>query len=213
MANLFDYRKSYEAFALEEGEGMNQPWTLFEQWFKDEEEANPEGEPNAMTLTTLGQDGFPKGRVVLLKSFDENGFVFFTNYLSEKGQAISAYPQVGLSFFWPATQRQVIVKGKAVKVEQEESTAYFRSRPRGSQLGAWASDQSQTVPSRAYLDNRLAELERTYADTEIPRPAHWGGYRVKVHSIEFWQGRQNRLHDRLRFTWENPNWIRERLAP
>ena len=213
MADLHDYRQSYEAFALEEGDTLQNPLALFEQWFKDEEQANPNGEPNAMTLTTLGEDGFPKGRVVLLKEYSAEGFVFFTNYDSEKGRAIAQHPQVGLSFFWPATQRQVIVKGVATKVSEAESTAYFASRPRGSQLGAWASQQSEAVPNRTHLEERLAAFEHQYEGTTVPKPDHWGGYLVQIHSIEFWQGRANRLHDRLLFQPTDEGWTRTRLAP
>lgn len=213
MAELHDYRKSYEAFALEEGQGLNNPMDLFDQWFKDEELANPEGEANAMTLSTLGLDGFPKGRVVLLKEYSEKGFTFFTNYESEKGRAIIAYPKVCLNFFWGATQRQVIVKGEVKKIDTEESKAYFSSRPRGSQLGAWASKQSTVVPNRMHLEERLAEFDEKYSGVEVPMPEHWGGFLVEITSIEFWQGRANRLHDRLRFTANGATFRSERLAP
>ena len=173
-----------------------------------------EGETNAMTISTLGLDGFPKSRVVLLKKYTHEGFIFYTNYNSEKGRDILANPNVCLSFFWPKAERQVIIKGKAEKVEPNMSDGYFESRPRGSQLGALVSNQSEVVANRKVLEDDLQQLEAKYEGKDILRPDHWGGFIVKPISIEFWQGRPNRLHDRIRFTLnEDFDWIMERLAP
>ena len=167
-----------------------------------------------MTVSTLGIDGFPNNRIVLLKKYTWEGFIFYTNYNSQKGKAIKQNPNVCLSFFWHNIERQVIIKGKAEKIAENLSDGYFESRPNGSKLGAWASDQSDVVSSRQFLDDRLASFEKKYENKEIPRPAHWGGYIVKPVSIEFWQGRPNRMHDRIRYTLqENFDWKIERLAP
>ncbi len=212
--DLRSYRKSYEKSALvEETAGMD-PFQLFKRWFTELEDSGTVEELNTMTLVTLGVDGFPKGRVVLLKEFSDKGFVFYTNYKSEKGQAIAADPRVGISFFWPTMERQVIIKGKASKVDSSDSDAYFNSRPLGSRLGAIVSAQSKTIPSREDLENRLKELEETLPAEEVRRPEYWGGYRVIPESMEFWQGRPNRLHDRLLYTLEpGDNWCRVRLSP
>ncbi|GAA4271710.1 pyridoxamine 5'-phosphate oxidase [Aquimarina gracilis] len=212
--DLTNYRKSYEKSFLEENNLPDSPFVLFSEWFKEVENAGGVEEANAMTLTTVGLDGFPKNRVVLLKGVDEDGFVFYTNYTSEKGKAISENNKVCLSFFWPNLERQVIVKGTAKKVSEEKSVAYFQSRPRGSQLGAWASNQSKVIISREMLETRIASLEKQYKNTEIPKPSFWGGYCVEPYSFEFWQGRPNRLHDRIRFlVLENEKWQISRLAP
>ncbi len=209
-----NYRKSYEKSTLDEKGLPDSPFTLFSDWFKEVENAGGVEEANAMTLTTLGLDGFPKSRVVLLKEVEKTGFVFFTNYTSEKGKAISVNNKVCLSFFWPNLERQVIIKGVAKKISDEKSTSYFKSRPRGSQLGAWASDQSEKIPSREVLEDKLTSLELEYQDKEIPKPSFWGGYIVEPTSVEFWQGRPNRLHDRIRFSIsENTKWSIDRLSP
>ena len=167
-----------------------------------------------MTVSTIGLDGFPKSRIVLLKKFTWEGFVFYTNYNSEKGKAIENNPNVCISFFWHGMERQIIIKGKAEKLPENLSDGYFDSRPIGSKLGAWASDQSEAVSSREYLDARLAEFEKEYEGKEIPRPLNWGGYLIKPISVEFWQGRANRMHDRILYTeQENYEWKKERLAP
>lgn len=210
---LHDYRKSYEKFELVEDRVPNDPLALFEEWFSEAEKSMKVDEVNAMTISSIGKDGFPKSRVVLLKQFDVNGFVFFTNYNSEKGEAIEANPRVSISFFWPALERQIIIKGIAEKTSEEESQIYFNSRPRGSQLGALASHQSTEIPSREYLENRLQELELEYEDKEIPKPKYWGGYNIVPKEYEFWQGRANRLHDRIRYTREDRQWKFNRLAP
>lgn len=207
-------RKSYEKGALDDALKNVSPISLFEQWFAEAEAHPAIEEANAMSLVTLGEDNFPKARVVLLKQFSPEGFVLYTNYNSEKGRALLAYPQVGLSFFWPALERQVIIKGKAEKVAAEVSDAYFSSRPLGSQLGAIASNQSEVIASREVLEKRLAHLETTYKYTTPKRPEHWGGILVRPEQIEFWQGRPNRLHDRLRYNLTSGStWTAERLSP
>lgn len=212
--DLADYRKTYNKSALMEGVIPKDPMALFQTWFDELEASKGVEEPNAMTVSTIGLDGFPKSRVVLLKKFSEEGFVFYSNYESEKGQAIAGNPRICISFFWPNLERQVIIKGMAKKLPAPESDDYFNSRPEGSQLGALVSDQSRVIPSRDFLENKLAELEEEYKDKEIERPNHWGGYLVKPESIEFWQGRPNRLHDRILYTLQkNADWKLERLAP
>ncbi len=187
---------------------------LFTTWFKELEAEGGVEEPNAMTVATMGADGYPKTRIVLLKEFCSDGFVFYTNYQSEKGMAISANPKVCLSFFWPSIERQVIIKGIADRVSSDKSDAYFDSRPQGSKFGAVISDQSSVIASREVLDAALKELKNTTKNESIRRPDHWGGYCVRPVSIEFWQGRKNRLHDRIRFIRDKePEWTRERLAP
>lgn len=212
--DLGNYRKVYQKSELSEEGITDNPMELFQKWFFEVEEFGGDSEVNAVTVSTIGADGFPKARVVLLKKFTWEGFVFFTNYLSEKGKAIALNPNVCLSFFWQGIERQVIIKGVAEKLSENLSDGYFESRPDGSKLGAWASDQSETVPSRNYLDERLASFEKQYENKEIPRPKHWGGILVKPISMEFWQGRPNRMHDRIRYTLqEDFNWKIERLAP
>ncbi len=211
--NLSDYRKSYEKGALLEGSVPNNPFELFSQWFIEVENAGEIEETNAMTVSTVGKDGFPKSRVVLLKSFSDKGFVFYTNYNSEKGKAILNNPKVGISFFWPNLERQVIVKGEAKRLSPEASEEYFNQRPRGSQIGAWASEQSSAIPSRDVLSERVAQLEKEFKNKPIPKPPHWGGFIITPSSIEFWQGRPNRLHDRMLYTITNKSWSHIRLAP
>ena len=212
--DLSNYRKVYQKSELGQNDIPQDPMTLFQRWFYEVEKSGSVDEVNAMTLTTIGLDGFPKNRVVLLKRFNENGFVFFTNYNSEKGKAIAANPHVCLSFFWPAMERQVIIKGTAHKLAENLSDGYFESRPRGSQLGALVSDQSEPLVSREYLEDKLKKLEAEFQGKEIPRPNYWGGFTVEPHSVEFWQGRPNRLHDRLLFKLEEDyNWELIRLNP
>ncbi len=213
MEDLSGYRKSYEKNELTETNIPEDPITLFQKWFHEVDE-NVEQETNAMTVSTFGLDGFPKARVVLLKRFNEDGFVFFTNYESEKGKAIAANPNVCLSFFWHSHERQVIIKGIAKKIAPNLSDGYFESRPEGSQLGAIVSNQSEIIESREVLEKRLQELEKEYEGKNILRPDYWGGFNVKPVSIEFWQGRPNRLHDRIRYQLENNfDWKIDRLAP
>ncbi|MHA7057174.1 pyridoxamine 5'-phosphate oxidase [Aquimarina sp. M1] len=211
--DLTGYRKSYDKKALEENNLPKSPFSLFSNWFKEVEQEGGVEEANAMTLTTFGLDGFPKARIVLLKQFDENGFVFFTNYDSEKGKAISNNNKVCISFFWPNLERQVIVKGVVSKISKQHSEAYFQSRPRGSQLGAWASDQSTVIDSRDILEDKLVSLEKKFKNKEIPKPDFWGGFCIVPIEFEFWQGRPNRLHDRIRYTSLNSIWKSDRLAP
>lgn len=212
--DLSNYRKSYEKSALMESSVSDNPLELFQKWFHEVEKSGTTDEPNAMTISTLGLDGYPKSRIVLLKRFTHEGFIFYSNYKSEKGKAIASNPKVCLSFFWPAMERQVIIKGTATKIPENMSDGYFESRPIGSKLGAIVSEQSEVIPSREVLEVELKELEKKYEQKEIPRPEYWGGYLVSPASIEFWQGRPNRLHDRLRYTLqEDYNWKIERLAP
>ncbi|HEA28746.1 MAG TPA: pyridoxamine 5'-phosphate oxidase [Leeuwenhoekiella sp.] len=211
--NLGDYRKSYEKNNFTVTDSAANPFTQFDHWFKEVEDSDGIEEVNAMTVATIGLDGFPKSRVVLLKNYDEQGFTFYTNYNSEKGKAITANPHICISFFWPNLERQVIIKGKARKVSEKQSLSYFQSRPRGSQLGALVSPQSEIIPDRDFLENRLKSLENDYEDQEIPKPEQWGGFLVVPHEFEFWQGRPNRLHDRIRYTGHKNQWKRDRLAP
>ncbi|TRZ42878.1 pyridoxamine 5'-phosphate oxidase [Robertkochia solimangrovi] len=212
--DLGNYRKTYEKSALTENTISDNPMQLFRTWFCEAEAEDGVDEANAMTVSTIGADGFPKSRVVLLKRYNEEGFIFYSNYNSEKGKAIAANNHVCLSFFWPVLERQIIIKGEAEKVAPNLSDGYFESRPRGSQLGAHASEQSSVIPSREFLESELQKLEDAYEGKPIDRPEHWGGYLIRPISIEFWQGRPNRLHDRIRFTLDAEwNWIMERLAP
>jgi pyridoxamine 5'-phosphate oxidase len=213
MEDLSNYRKSYNKSELLENNIPEDPINLFHRWFYEVQDFGGVDEVNAMTVATIGLDGFPKSRVVLLKQFNEEGFVFYTNYNSEKGKAIAANPKVCLSFFWHSMERQVIIKGKASKVSAILSDNYFDSRPDGSKLGAIVSNQSDVIPSRAYLDAKLAALEKEYHDKVISRPNNWGGFIVEPYEIEFWQGRPNRLHDRIRYQIQADfNWKIERLS-
>lgn len=212
--DLSDHRKSYDKSALSESGLKDNPMELFQRWYYEAETKGGLEEANAMSVTTKGVDGYPKARIVLLKKYTHEGFIFYTNYESEKGMAIAKDPRVCLSFYWPVLERQVIIKGDAEKIAENLSDGYFESRPTGSKLGAIISPQSQVIPSREFLDSKLQELEAAYAGKEIERPSNWGGYLVRPWSIEFWQGRPNRLHDRIRFTLEKDyQWKIERLAP
>lgn len=209
-----NYRKTYQKDELLEENTPGNPLELFQKWFFDVEKAGGVDEANAMTLSTVGLDGYPKSRVVLLKKYTYEGFIFYTNYESEKGRAIAQNPKVCVSFFWPNLERQVIIKGNAEKIAENLSDGYFESRPEGSKLGAVVSRQSQVIPSREYLEEKLKTLEADYSGREISRPPYWGGYLVRPCSIEFWQGRPNRLHDRLRYELNTElDWKRERLSP
>jgi len=214
MKDLSNYRKSYEKSELLETQIPEDPINLFHKWFYEAEDLNAAEEVNAMTVTTIGLDGFPKARVVLLKKFNEEGFIFYTNYNSEKGKAILNNPNVCLSFFWPTVERQIIIKGIAEKTAENISDNYFASRPDGSKLGAIVSPQSEVIPNREFLEDNLKQLEKEWEGKEILRPAHWGGFLVRPVEVEFWQGRPNRLHDRIRYkVTDNYDWKIERLSP
>ncbi|KZE83611.1 pyridoxamine 5'-phosphate oxidase [Myroides marinus] len=215
MSDLSDYRKSYEKSVLLEGNVDENPMMQFRKWFYEVEDFGGVDEVNAMTVSTIGLDGFPKSRVVLLKSYNEEGFVFYTNYNSEKGKAILANPHLCLSFFWPSAERQVIIKGIATKASATQSDNYFDSRPLGSRLGAIVSNQSEVIPNHEVLEQAINKLEKEVTEDSVKRPDNWGGFVVKPVSIEFWQGRANRLHDRIRYTLteDGLDWKIERLAP
>jgi pyridoxamine 5'-phosphate oxidase len=212
--SLADLRQEYSLGGLSEEQAGDDPLALFQRWF-DEALAAGLPEPNAMVLATATQDGKPSARVVLLKGFDERGLTFFTSYQSRKARELSANPQAALVFPWHALERQVRVEGVVEMTSAEESDAYFQTRPLGSRLGAWASEQSAVIPDRAFLERQHSELMARYPDGNIPRPPHWGGYRLVPLVFEFWQGRPNRLHDRIQFsrTHGKAPWHRCRLAP
>jgi len=212
--DLSNYRKSYEKQELLESNCPENPMELFQTWFINADTSEMIDETNAMTISSIGLDGFPKSRVVLLKKYTWEGFIFYTNYNSEKGKAIAENNHICLSFFWPALEQQIIIKGNAEILAENLSDGYFNSRPDGSKLGAWASNQSKVVQSREELDSNLKTFKKKFDGTEIERPKHWGGYLIKPISIEFWQGRPNRMHDRIRYTLEEDfSWKIERLAP
>ena len=214
MEDLSDYRKSYEKSALLETSIPEDPINLFHKWFHEVEDFGGIDEVNAMTVSTIGLDGFPKSRVVLLKKYSEEGFIFYTNYNSEKGKAITKHPNVCLSFFWHSLERQVIIKGIAEKTPTNISDGYFDSRPDGSKLGAIVSNQSEVIPSRAILEDKLKQMELDYQGKDIMRPEFWGGFLIKPVEVEFWQGRPNRLHDRIRYQLQDDfSWKIDRLSP
>lgn len=209
---IAEIRTEYQGEPLIEGDLLKNPIEQFDKWFNEALKAEVT-EPNAMNLATATPNGKPSSRIVLLKGVDEKGFVFFTNYHSDKGQLLAVNPLATLNFFWVELARQVRIDGKVEKVSHEESDEYFASRPKGSQIGAWVSDQSSIVENREVLDKKLEELNAHYADKEVLRPPHWGGYRLIPESIEFWQGRPNRLHDRLRYDKNGDTWKVARLSP
>ncbi|WP_304197247.1 pyridoxamine 5'-phosphate oxidase [Flavobacterium alvei] len=214
MEDLSNYRKSYEKSELLETNIPEDPINLFNRWFHEVEDFGGVDEVNAMTVSTFGLDGFPKSRVVLLKQFTYEGFIFYTNYNSEKGRAIANNPNVCLSFFWSSLERQVIIKGIAEKISENLSDGYFESRPTGSKLGAIVSNQSEIIASRSVLEESLKQLEHDFEGKEIPRPSYWGGYLIRPVAVEFWQGRPNRLHDRIRYELQDDYfWKIDRLAP
>ena len=214
MSSLADLRKDYNLAGLLEKDLAKDPFRQFERWFQEAEAAKVV-EPNAMTLATVGADGRPTARTVLLKGVDWRGFVFFSNYESRKGRDLANVPRASLVFPWLALERQVVVEGPVARVTREESEAYFHSRPRASQLGAWVSQQSSIITGRVVLEDAMKALEAKYAGREVPLPPAWGGYRLAPETVEFWQGRRSRLHDRLRFRREGKSgdWTVERLAP
>jgi pyridoxamine 5'-phosphate oxidase len=210
--SISDIRKEYMRESLSEGDVELNPLLQFGRWWKEALGAEIE-EVNAMTLATASADGKPSARIVLLKGYDESGFVFFSNYNSRKGREMAGNDLVTLLFFWKELERQVRIEGRVEQVSAEESDAYFHSRPEGSRIGAWASPQSQVIPDRYFLEDKVRAMQEQFREVFIPRPAHWGGYRVKPELIEFWQGRPSRLHDRIQYTWEDMGWRIERLAP
>jgi pyridoxamine 5'-phosphate oxidase len=209
---LQSLRQDYRSAQLDDTEIAKNPIKQFEKWFTNALEAQLY-EPNVMTLATADRNGKPNARIVLLKGFDEDGFSFYTNYLSQKGKELKKNPQACLVFFWAELERQVRIEGKVEKLDKENSEQYFHSRPKGSQISAIVSPQSQVIANRDILATKAEELAITYQDKTIPKPAHWGGYIVKPTSIEFWQGRPNRLHDRIKYDLINGKWQTSRLAP
>jgi pyridoxamine 5'-phosphate oxidase len=210
--SIGDLRRDYARARLDESSVSADPIVEFARWFEEAVKAELH-EPNAMTLATATADGTPSARIVLLKGFDERGFVFFTDYRSRKGTELAENPRAALVFHWPELERQVRITGSTTQTDRPEAEAYFRSRPRGSRLGAWISHQSQVIAGRQQLDERVPELERRYPGDDVPLPPYWGGFRLRPDSIEFWQGRASRLHDRIRYVRSDDRWRIERLSP
>lgn len=212
MINVFDLRRDFTLRTLDEKDVLLNPIAQFEVWFKEAIEAEAL-EPNAMNLATVGLDMKPSSRIVLLKQVRSEGFVFFTNYDSRKAKQMAENSNCALTFVWQELERQVRIEGRVEKILPEESDLYFERRPVASKLGAWSSPQSSIMPNREYLENLVADFEQKFANVEISRPEIWGGYLVRPTLVEFWQGRANRLHDRIQYTYENKEWIINRLAP
>ncbi|GEK74135.1 MULTISPECIES: pyridoxamine 5'-phosphate oxidase [Halomonas] len=210
--DIADIRRDYEGGRLDEAQLPEQPMPLFEEWMALALDAETQ-DANAMTLATVDSQGLPHARVVLLKGADEQGFQFFSNYHSHKGSELANVPHAALVFWWPSLARQVRVEGAVEQVSEQESDAYFARRPRASQLGAWVATQSVVIPGRQWLQERETRFEQAYEGQDIPRPVHWGGYRLIPEMIEFWQGQPSRLHDRIRFERRDDRWHRFRLAP
>jgi pyridoxamine 5'-phosphate oxidase len=210
--NIDSIRMEYTLGSLDIDTIDHDPFQFFRKWL-NEAITSELPEPTAMSVSTIGADGFPQSRIVLLKSFDDSGYTFYTNYLSQKGQSMEINHRAALLFFWPELQRQVRITGIVTKVSRENTESYFATRPRSSQVGAWASEQSKALPSREYLEKLFRDIEARYEGSEIPAPDHWGGYLVTPHRFEFWQGRRSRLHDRFLFEREGDSWAVRRLAP
>jgi len=204
-------RKDYVKHTLEEADCLTDPIEMLDQWLK--EALQDSVDANAMTLNTVNAEGFPESRVVLIRQLDHRGLVFYTNYESAKGSEITNNPKVGVNFFWPALERQVRVRGMAKKLSESESDAYFNTRPRESQIGAWASIQSEEMTTRDQLEKRLEEFQSKFEGQEVPRPPHWGGYLIEPNYFEFWQGRASRLHDRIKYEPTSEGWVFKRLFP
>lgn len=210
--DLFDIRRDFSLKTLDEHDALPNPFDMLQLWINNAIESKAL-EPNAITVSTVSAEGRPSSRVVLLKELKPEGLVFFTNYDSRKGQQIAVNPYVALNFVWHELERQVRVEGVARRLSEEESSRYYAMRPRDTRIGAWASPQSQPISDRHYLDERVKEYADKFADGEIPKPPHWGGYIVEPYLFEFWQGRKNRLHDRIEYLKDRDSWKRERLAP
>ena len=211
MTDFAALRTEYMKARLEPGDLPADPFAAFGKWFADAERAGVP-EPSAMSLATVGKDGTPSVRIVLLKGMSPQGLTFFTDFRSRKGMDLDAHPRAALLFFWSELERQVRITGSVTRIAPAEAETYYRSRPEGSRLGAWASHQSSVIPDRAWLEKRVAEVKKQYG-TEPPLPPHWGGYRLAPEEFEFWQGRESRLHDRLRYRKGETGWVVERLSP
>lgn len=211
MTDLAALRTEYKKARLDKGDLPADPIAAFQRWFADAERAQVP-EPTAMALATVGADGTPSARIVLLKGLEGGGFTFFTDFRSRKGKDLDAHPRACLLFFWHALERQVRITGDVTQIDESEAAKYYQSRPLGSRIGAWASEQSSVIPDRGVLEARVAAMAQKYGD-HPPLPPHWGGYRVLPDEIEFWQGRESRLHDRLRYAKDETGWTIERLSP
>ena len=210
--DLSDFRQEYGSHKLVVEKMNDQPLVQFKQWFKEAENSGI-NEPNTMTLATVDSEGQPTIRVVLLKEITEQGLIFYSNFNSRKGKELALHPKAAINFYWQAVERQVRFDGSISKVSDSKSDAYFKTRPRGSQLGAWVSAQSETIPSRQHLEDELERTTERFANQDIPRPPHWGGFFLTPVSVEFWQGGKNRLHDRILYRFQDDQWVRSRLAP